>query len=67
MLPSQDQMLFCIVNDGEIIDGAYGHAIGRTEQEAWDRALEPSQDWAISKAKDRGYKVARCAIMLINP
>jgi hypothetical protein len=67
MLPSQDQMMFCIMQNGEIVDGAHGLAIGSTEIEAWERALDPCGEWSIEKAKQSGSVVRCCAIMVINP
>ena len=66
MLPKPDDLMFCIMRDGEIIDGAHGLAIGNTEQEAWERALDPAQNWSIEHAKRTGSAVARCALMVIN-
>lgn len=67
MLPSETDMMFCIVTSaGELADGANGIAIGETEQDAWDRLCD-GQDWAINRCKDYGYKAKKCAIMLINP
>ena len=66
MLPSEKEMLFCIMRNGEILDGAKGLAIGETEQLAWERGLDPCQEWSIKKSKQQGYYVRRCALMVIN-
>ncbi len=67
MIPNPDEMLFCILQDGAVMDGAHGLAIGTTEAEAWERAIDQCERWAIELAKDRGKTVARCAIMVLNP
>lgn len=69
MIPQEKDLKFCILNaDGSLMDGPNGLAIGETEQDAWERAIEPAEPWAIEKAKHGyGCKVRRCAIMVINP
>jgi hypothetical protein len=67
MLPPESELQFCIMNEGEIVDGANGLAIGATEQEAWERCLNPCEDWSIARAKEYGHVVRRCALMVINP
>lgn len=69
MLPSENELMYCILeHDGSILDGANGLAIGATERQAWERALDPCEDWSIEKYKrSYGGKVVRCAIMVINP
>lgn len=69
MLPREEDLRYCVMEkDGSIVDGAHGLAIGNTEQEAWERALDPCGDWSIEKAKrNYGNYVRRCAIMVINP
>lgn len=67
MLPDANDMMFCIMDDGAIVDGAHGLAIDETENAAWERAIEPCEEWSIRKAKSSGMSVRRCAIMVINP
>ena len=67
MIPSVDQMMFCVMQGGAIIDGAHGLAIGETEIEAWSRAFQPCTDQDIARAKREGATVRRCALMVINP
>ena len=67
MLPNPEDMMFCILDDGAIVDGAHGLAIGTTEEGAWERAIEPCEEWSIREAKASGMSVRRCAIMVINP
>lgn len=67
MIPSDENLMFCIMRDGAILDGAHGLAIGPTEDAAWERAIDPCEDWSISEAKDAGSYVRRCALMVINP
>ncbi len=67
MLPSPKDLMFCIMRDGQIVDGAHGLAIGPTEFDAWRRAVEPAEDWAISHARKHGDVVRRCAIQVVNP
>lgn len=44
--------------NGKVIDGAHGWAIGETAQAAWERAINPAQDWSIQRSKDAGYRSA---------
>lgn len=67
MIPHEDDLMFCIMRDGEIIDGGGGLAIGATEWDAWERAINPCEEWSIQRARDNGDKVVRCAIMVVNP
>lgn len=70
MLPSENELMYCIMESegGQIVDGAFGLAIGATEREAWERALDPCEDWSIRKTKEGyGHYVRRCALMIINP
>lgn len=67
MIPGPDDLMFCILIDGEIADGANGLAISSTEQGAWERLLEPCEQWSIERAKEGGHKVRRCAIAVVNP
>ena len=39
-----------IDKDGFVVDGAYGWALGETERDAWERALDPCQDWTVRRA-----------------
>jgi len=66
MLPSEQDMRWCIMYPDGLADGQGGLAIGDTEQEAWQR-LNGGQSYAIERAKDDGAKACRCAIMVINP
>jgi len=63
------KLLFCILHkDGTLADGANGLAIGNDEQEAWDRALNPSEGWAIEKAKSAmGLRIGRCVVTMVKP
>ena len=67
MLPNESDMRYCIWNDGQIVNGAHGLAIGVTEDEAWARALDPCEPWVIDRAVQHGCVVLRCAILVINP
>lgn len=66
MLPSENDMMFCVIIDGAIADGTGGLAIGATEKDAWDR-LNGGENWAIERSLQSGAKVRRCAIQVINP
>jgi len=67
MLPSDDQLMFCIWRDGEIMDGGGGLAIGATEADAWERACGDPEEWLVKRYRDAGATVKRCAIMVVNP
>jgi hypothetical protein len=66
MLPSENEMWFCIMLNGELLDGANGLAIGETEQIAWERGIDPCEEWSIKQSKQQGCYVRRCALMVIN-
>jgi len=45
--------------NGAIQEGAYGWAISPdSEVGAWERLLEPCQDWSVRRAKENGYRAA---------
>ena len=67
MLPSENELMYCIMLEGEILDGAHGLAIGDTEMAAWQRGIDPCESWSIDRSKTAGMTVRRCAIMVINP
>lgn len=67
MIPDMQDMKYCILDESGLVDGAHGLAIGDTEQDAWERAIDLAQDWSILRAKQEGCRVRRCAIMVINP
>ena len=64
MLPKPDDLMFCIMRDGEIVTGTGGIAIGRTEQDAWDAVI--GHHATVETAQRTGCVVARCAVMVIN-
>lgn len=66
MLPSEQDMLWCITYPDGLADGQGGMAIGTTEKEAWER-LNGGENYAIERAKADGANACRCAIMIINP
>lgn len=66
MFPHMDDMMFCVMVNGQIADGQGGLAIGPTEGDAWER-FNGGEGWAIERSKQHGAVIRRCAIQVINP
>lgn len=66
MIPSESDLMFCVMVDGGIADGQGGLAIGPTEADAWTR-FNGGEDWAVKRSIECGAVVRRCAIQVINP
>jgi hypothetical protein len=65
MLPRDEDLLYCVTLNGHVCFGV-GAAIGKDADDAWYAFMGSAEPVDVENAKAQGFKLKRCAVMVIN-